>query len=171
MPTFQEIAKLASYKSKNSVYKLVQKLKKEGAISQDKSGRLIPEKLFGEIRLLGLVEAGFPTPAEEELVDTITLDEWLIDNREATYMLKVKGDSMRDAGIVPGDLVLVERTDKYRVGNIVIADVDGKWTMKYLRKENGGRFYLEAANPDYKDIYPKESLSIAAVVKGVVRKY
>jgi len=171
MPTFAEIAKIVGYKSKNSVYKLVQKLKHEGLISQDKTGRLVPDRLFGDLKLLGLVEAGFPTPAEEELVDTITLDEWLIDNREATYLLKVKGDSMFEAGIMPGDMVIVERTDKYKVGDIVIADVDGKWTMKYLRKENGGRFYLEAANPDYKDIYPKESLSVAAVVRGVVRKY
>jgi SOS regulatory protein LexA len=171
MPTYAELAKLVGYRSKNSVYKLVQKLKKEGFIGQDVSGKILPENLFGEIKLLGLVEAGFPTPAEEELADTITLDEWLVPNKEASYMLKVKGESMRDAGIMPGDLVLVERTDKYKVGDIVIAEIDNKWTMKYLRKEKGGRFYLEAANSDYKDIYPEESLKVAAVVRGVVRKY
>lgn len=171
MPTYAELGKMLGYRSKNAVYKLVQKLKKDGLVSQDKNGRLLPNNIFGELKLLGLVEAGFPTPAEEELADTITLDEWLIENREATYMLKVKGESMKDAGIMPGDMVLVERTDKYKVGDIVVAEVDGKWTMKYLRKESGGRYYLEAANEEYKDIYPKESLQIAAVVKGVVRKY
>lgn len=171
MPTYAELGRLLGFSSKNAVYKIVQKLKREKVLSQDSSGRLIPEKLFGEIRLLGLVEAGFPSPAEEELADTITLDEWLIENKEATYMLKVKGESMRDAGVMPGDLVVVERTLKYKVGDIVIAEVDGKWTMKYLRREKNGRFYLEAANPDYKDIHPSESLKVAAVVKGVVRKY
>jgi repressor LexA len=171
MPTYSELGRLLGFSSKNAVYKIVQKLKEQKVLSQDSSGRLIPEKLFGELRVLGLVEAGFPSPAEEELADTITLDEWLIENKEATYMLKVKGESMRDAGVMPGDLVVVERTLKYKVGDIVIAEVDGKWTMKYLRREKNGRFYLEAANPDYEDIHPSESLKVAAVVKGVVRKY
>jgi SOS regulatory protein LexA len=171
MPSYSEMAVLFGFNSKNSVYKLVKKMKREGIIEQDGKGKLIPSKLFGELKLLGLVEAGFPSPAEEELADTITLDEWMIENREATYMLKVKGDSMIDAGIVPGDLVVVERTDKYKTGDIVIAELDGKWTMKYLRKDKKGNHYLEAANKDYKDIHPTESLRVAAVVKGVVRKY
>ena len=86
--------------------------------------------------------AGFPTPAEEELVDTITIDEFLINNKEATYMLKVSGDSMIDAGIQPGDMVLVERNRNAKEGDIVIAEVDNEWTMKYLEKakwKNGFR--------------------------------
>ena len=83
--------------------------------------------------LLGIVEAGFPS-AEEELIDTMSLDEYLIENKEASYILRVKGDSMIDAGIREGDLVIVERTNAPRVGDIVIAEVDGEWTMKYLRK-------------------------------------
>ena len=171
MPSFSELGRLLGLRSKNAVYKLVQELKKQGLVGQDKTGRLIPQNLFGEIKILGLVEAGFPSPAEEELADTITIDEWLIDNKEASYMLKVKGDSMRDAGIMPGDLVLAERTSKYKPGDIVIAELDSKWTMKYLRKDKRGKFYLEPANPDYVNIYPRESLRVGAVVKGVVRKY
>ena len=90
--------------------------------------------LNGEVPLLGIVEAGFPSPAEEELIDTMSLDEYLIENKEASYILRVKGDSMIDAGIREGDLVIVERTNAPRVGDIVIAEVDGEWTMKYLRK-------------------------------------
>jgi repressor LexA len=125
---------------------------------------------MGEIRLLGLVEAGFPAAAEESELDTMSIDEYLIKNRDATYMLKVKGDSMKDAGIVEGDMVIVERTQSPKVGQIVIADVDGEWTMKYLRKK-GGEFYLEAANDKYPDIHAEGELQIAAVVRGVVRKY
>jgi repressor LexA len=100
----------------------------------------------------------------------MSLDQYLIENREATYLLKVKGDSMLDAGIQPGDLVIVERTNTPRVGDIVIAEVDGEWTMKYLRKQ-GNRLYLAPANKKYRPIFPKEALKVVAVVTAVVRKY
>jgi repressor LexA len=77
---------------------------------------------------------------------------------------------MIEAGICEGDLVIAERTQNAREGDIVIAEVDGGWTMKYLRKKNG-KPYLEPANKNFKNIYPTEELRIAAVVKGVVRKY
>ena len=128
------------------------------------------KNLYGETPVLGLVEAGFPSPAEEELVDTMNLDDYLVENKEATYILKVKGDSMIDAGICEGDMVIVERKEVPKVGEIVIAEVDGEWTMKYLRKR-GGRFYLEPANKNYRPIMPKDDLKIAAVVRAVVRKY
>lgn len=122
------------------------------------------------VSLLGLVEAGFPTPAEESNLDHITLDEWLIGDRSASFMLKVKGDSMKDAGILQGDYVITERCNSAKVGEIVIAEVDGQWTMKYLRHDRQG-YYLEPANRAYKPIRPNEELSINAVVKAVVRKY
>ena len=100
----------------------------------------------------------------------MTLDEFMIENKAATYILTVSGDSMKDAGIVEGDMVLAERTQKYRPGDIVVAEVDNEWTMKYLRKK-GSTFYLEAANDEYPDIYPDEELKIAAVVRGILRKY
>ena len=79
-----------------------------------------------------------------------------------------------DAGIcrraVGVEFRIVERTDNAQVGDIVIAEVDGEWTMKYLRKR-GKRFYLEAANPKYTPLLPQEELKIIAVVTGVVRKY
>ena len=80
-------------------------------------------------------------------------------------MLKVKGDSMKDAGILDGDMVIVERTSSPKVGQIVVAEVDGSYTMKYLKKDSSGRTYLEPANSDFKTIYPKQNLQISAVVK------
>ena len=85
-------------------------------------------------------------------------------------MLKVKGDSMIDAGIVEGDMVLVERRSEAKSGEIVIAEVDGGWTMKYFKK-TGSQVMLIAANKKYKPIIPKEDLVIAAVVIAVIRKY
>ena len=116
------------------------------------------------------IKAGFPSPAEEELADTMSLDEYLIKNKEATYMLKVSGESMKDAGIMPGDMVLVDRSLTPADGNIVIAEVDHQWTIKYLRKR-GKSVYLEPANSKFPIIHPKEELKIAAVVKAVIRKY
>lgn len=170
MPSFSEMLRLWNYKSKNSVYKLVNKLAEEGLVKRDKNGKLLPTGYFSEIAVLGTIEAGFPSPAEEELVDTISLDEYLIKNREATYMLKASGDSMKDAGIVAGDMVLVDRSKTPKDGDVVVAEVDSKWTMKYLRKR-GDKTYLEAANSKYKPIHPKSELKIAAVVIAIIRKY
>ena len=170
MPSLQELTNIIYAKSKTTAVRLVEKLHEENFITKDKMGRLIPGTLFHNIRVLGTVEAGFPSSAEEELIDTLSLDEYLIPNKESTYMLKVKGYSMKDAGIMEGDTVLVERTSSPKEGQIVIAEVDGGWTMKYYRKKNGVIF-LEPANKDFKPIYPTEELRIAAVVKAVIRKY
>jgi repressor LexA len=86
------------------------------------------------------------------------------------YLLRVKGVSMIDAGIHEGDLLLVERTDVANVGNIVVANVDSEWTVKYLREKKGKK-YLEAANEDYPDIFPETSLKIGGVVRSVIRTY
>ena len=100
----------------------------------------------------------------------MSFDELLAPNKESTYILKVKGDSMIEAGIHAGDMVIVERRQSYKVGQIVIAAIDGEYTMKYLRKK-GDSHYLEPANKNYQNIYPSESFRIEAVVTGVVRKY
>ena len=170
MPSYGELMKLVGFRSKNPVRKLVAKLIDAGMIAKDSAGKLIPKKLDAAVRLLGIVEAGWPSPAEEELLDTMSLDDYLIPNKEATYILKVSGDSMIEAGIMPGDQVLVERGAEPKEGDIVIAEVDGSWTMKYFRTKLG-RVYLEPANRHYKPIYPTYDLKIAAIVKGVIRKY
>jgi len=170
MPTYAEIARICGYRSTNAAYKLADRLIAEGALARDADGHLIPRRLFGGARRLGVVEAGFPNPAEEDLSDEMSLDDYLVENKQATYLLQVKGDSMRDAGIREGDLVIAERGREPRAGDIVIAEIDGGWTMKYYRR-TGARAWLEAANPAFKPIYPREELKVAAVVRGVVRKY
>lgn len=170
MPTFREMARLWGYRSTNAAAKLVAKLADAGALVRDSAGRLALADPFSSVRLLGTVQAGWPSPAEEELADTMSLDEWLVRNREATFMLKVQGLSMVDAGIMPGDMVLVERGAHAPEGSIVVAEVDGAWTVKYLRRRHG-RLVLEPANPDYRTIVPQGELNIAAVVRAVIRKY
>jgi repressor LexA len=178
MPVYTEIMKLVGFKSKNAVSKLIHKLIDEGVLDKDSSGHLIPNKLIGEIPLLGLVEAGFPTVAEESLLDTMNIDDYLIKDKDSSYLLRVKGDSMIEAGIQDGDMVIAEKlctedsgqTREVRDGDIVIALVDGGWTMKYYRNRLG-KVYLDPANKDFKPIYPENELDVVAIVKGVIRKY
>ncbi len=170
MPSFSEIGEMTGLRSKNAVFKLVGRLEEMNVLGRDKKGRLVPGSIASPVRVLGTVEAGFPSPAEEELVDTLSLDELLIQNREATFLLKVSGDSMSGAGILPGDMVLVDKGQTPKSGDIVIAEVDGQWTMKYLRKR-GDSVTLLPANPKYKPITPKSELRIGGVVTAVVRKY
>lgn len=169
MPTYSEMTKLFGFKSKNAVFRIVEKLMEAGLVAKDHLGRLIPSETFGEIPKLGLVKAGFPSEVEE-LQDTINLDDFLIGNKGLTYMLEVDGDSMTDAHIEKGDMVLVEKTNQARDGEIVIAEVDGEFTMKYFR-QSGIKTWLEPANKNFKPIYPTQSLNIIAKLKAVIRKY
>lgn len=170
MPSYAEASKLLGFKSKSGTFAFLQKLIDLDFLQKSDSGTLVYGRKFGEIKLLGLVEAGFPTMTEENLLDSVTLEDYLVDDREATFMLKVRGDSMYDAGIRDGDMVLVERTDSPKIGQIVIAEIDGEWTMKYLKKDKNG-LYLEPANKTFKPIYPKQELQIRAVVTAIIRKY
>ncbi len=170
MPSYAEMMKLFGYRSKAAVFYAVRKLIEQGAITRDREGRLAPAKLYGNIGLLGYVEAGFPSPAEADTLDTLSLDEFLIRDEEKTFLLKVKGDSMIDAGIFEGDFVIAERTERAEPGDIVIAELDGEFTMKYYRRK-GRQAYLEPANKRYPLLFPERELKVAAIVKGVVRKY
>jgi len=171
LPSLKETADLLGYSSRNSAVYLVNKLIKQDFLRKGLKGKLLTTDLFHQkIKLLGSVAAGFPTPEEEELKQSLSLDEFLIAKPQATFMLEVKGDSMTGAGIMPKDFVLVEKGKTAHPGDIVIAQVDGEWTMKYYRK-NGEKIFLEAANPKYENIYPQEELTISGIVVSVCRKY
>ena len=174
MPTYSEMMVLFGFKSKNAVFKVVEKLIDAGLVAKDHLGRLIPAKSFTEdiasVPMLGFVTAGLPATVEEELADMVNLDDLLIEKKAQTYMLEVDGDSMIDAHIEKGDMVIVERANQAKDGQIVIAEVDGEFTMKYFR-DKGGKRWLEPANKNYKPIYPERSLNINAVLKAVIRKY
>ena len=170
-PSFSEMAQLFGYASKNAVYGPVRQLVARGYLRRTPHGRLtFTSKITARIPALGSVQAGFPSPAEEELLDTISLDEFLVRRPDATYILTVSGDSMLDAGIQPGDMVLVEKGGTPRQNNIVIAQVDGEWTMKYYGKDREG-IYLDPANARYSRIRPVRTLQIGGIVKAVIRKY
>lgn len=171
VPTYAEMMALFGYRTKSAVAFLLRRLRDLGYVRPAGPGRWrLTDRLTGRLRLLGAVQAGFPSPAEEELVDTLSLDEYLIQRPETTFMLTVQGDSMSGAGILPGDLVLVEKGTAPRNRDIVIAQVDDEWTLKYYVLDAAG-VRLDPANPKYRFIRPRRSLVIGGVVRGVVRRY
>jgi SOS regulatory protein LexA len=170
MPSYSEMMSMFGFKSKNAVFRLVEKMIEAGLVTKDKLGRLLPNASFTETPMLGLVKAGFPAASEQIFETTINLDDYLIEKKGSTYILEVDGDSMIDAHIADGDMVIAERSNKAKDGDIVIADVDGEFTMKYF-KQLGTKVWLEPANKNFKPIYPENELKIQAIVKGVIRKY
>ena len=118
------------------------------------------------------VQAGFPSPAEHYIEKALDLNEYLASHPEATYYVRVAGDSMIDAGIRPGDVLCVDRSIDFFDGAIVIASVDGEFTVKYLRKK-GGQIYLQPANRKFKPIFfgTEQDVRCWGVVTGLVRKF
>lgn len=170
LPSYSEMLALFDVRSKQAVARIVDKMIDADIVEKDAAGRLVPGARFKGIRLLGDVAAGFPSPAEEELADVVTLEEYLVENKSATFLLRVSGRSMIGAGINPGDFVLVDRSKEAHVNDIVIAQVDGEYTMKYFQRR-GKKVILMPANPDFSPIEADETLSLEGVVVGVVRKY
>lgn len=169
MPSITEIMRITGLRSRSAAFYVVNKLVQEGVVKKDSSGKLIPTSMLHTLPLLGRICAGFAAPSEEEIADTITVGDYLIRHKDSSYLLQVEGDSMVDAGIHEGDMVIFERTQEYKPGDIVIALTRDGYTLKYLRKK-GAQYYLEPANHLYPVIYPTEG-EIIGVVTSTFRKY
>lgn len=169
MPSISEIMKACGFSSRSSAFYVVNKMESEGVIEKDSAGKIIPTAKMHELKVLGNIRAGFASPAEDELADTITVGEYLIRHKESSYLLEVEGNSMNDAGIQSGDMVIFERGRAANTGDIVVALTEDGYTLKYLRKKNG-KAYLEAANSEFPNIYPKEG-EVIGVVTASFRTY
>ena len=118
------------------------------------------------------VQAGFPSPADDYLEDQLDLNKHLIHHQEATFFVRAQGESMLNAGIHPGDILVVDKSLTAKSGKIVIAVVDGEFTVKRLYKYKG-KITLKAENPDFDDIVINENneLIIWGVVTSVIHQY
>lgn len=118
------------------------------------------------------ISAGFPSPATDYAEDGLDLNEYLVRNKPATFMFTVKGDSMIGASIEEGDKVVVDRALRPKHNDIVVAVVDGEYTIKRLFKQMG-RVELHPENPAYPpiDFHDGSELVVWGVVVGVVRRY
>ena len=117
------------------------------------------------------VSAGFPSPATDYLENKLDLNEYLVKHPAATYIVKANGSSMVDAGILSGDLLIVDRSVTPRNESIVIASIFGDLTVKKIRKKNKSLFLI-SANSDYPSIEVKEEMEcfIWGVVTYVIHK-
>lgn len=170
LPSYAEMIPLLGVRSKSVVHFWINKLIAAGILDKSEKGRLAMRNRCFAVPMVGSVQAGFPSPEEEALCDIMSMDEYLITKPEASFLLQVSGDSMTGEGIREGDLVMVEKGREPKNGDVVIAEVDGEWTMKYFRKR-GRQVLLEAANPKYPPITPKNEFRLGGVVTAVIRKY
>jgi len=171
-PTIREIGEQFGFSSTGTVRDYLNVLVRKGfiRISAHKSRaiELVKTNLFS-IPILGRVHAGLPSLAVEEIEGYLDLDS-LVFSDDSTFALRIRGDSMVDAGILPDDLVLVRKQKTAQLGDIVVALIHDEATVKYLRKYNR-QFYLEPANSNYQSIPVNEDVTILGKVISVIRKF
>jgi repressor LexA len=177
-PTISEVAAALKLKSKNAVAKLLSALEEKGYIRKsgkargievlDPDGEAIGKGLYS-VPLVGRVTAGLPMLAEEQIEDWLSLPASLIRGRKDVFLLRVQGMSMKDAGILDKDLVLVKQQKIAEPNDIVVALLEDEATVKRLVKKHS-QFYLKAENKDYPNIYPEQDWSIQGKVIGVIRQ-
>ena len=126
---------------------------------------LVDSSAMRVIELRGSVRAGFPSPAEDLGHKRVDLTAKLVKHPQATFLLRASGDSMRDAGIFDGDILVVDKAIRPAHGHIVVAVVDGEFVCKILWMR-AGRVKLKAANLCFADIVPRDSQTIE--IWGVV---
>jgi len=179
-PTRAEIAERMGFKSVNAAEQHLRALEKKGAIEiaegASRGIRLCDAKPSGrngrlmELPVVGRVAAGSPMLAEEHLQGSYQIEPNLFTPR-ADYLLKVRGLSMRDAGILEGDLLAVHKTQDVRTGQIVVARLGDEVTVKRLRRR-GQAVQLLAENPDFEPIEVdprRDNLTIEGLAVGVIR--
>ena len=169
LPSYSEMLKLFNVASKKTIHSYIQNMIDEGFIKKV-NRKLAPTRMFFALPVLGMIQAGYPIIAQQDK-SYLTLDEYLIENPDASFLLKVHGDSMINAGIFEGDLVVVEQRKQVKFGDIVLAEIDKEWTLKVYKQDVKKKTaFLEAANPKYPPFYPRQELKIHGVIKAVVRK-
>lgn len=177
-PTYQQLCNVLGISSKNAIKKHIDALVVKGFLSKDSTPRGIsivdpeykPQLESGpSIPLIGHIAAGFPVLADQNVERYIPVPRHLIRSEGRYYALRVRGDSMMNAGILNDDLVIVQATTEARHRDIVVALIGDEVTVKRLYAE-GRRIYLKAENPDYEDIFPQNTWSIQGKVVGLVRE-
>jgi repressor LexA len=170
LPPFTGIAKLVGLRSTATIALMVGRLKAAGYLSSSPERRLQPGRRFFERINVDHVPAGSPQTANDGLSSVCYLDQLLVRIPSRTVVLTVDGDSMEEAGMHSGDLVVVQKGAPTKPGDVVVAIVDRECTVKFLAKDKDG-FYLKPGNRAYKNIRPKEELELFGKVVGLVRQY
>lgn len=172
MPSYSEMASALGFKAKNAAFKLTLRLVASGHLEKSIGGRLVPGPGFFTVDVSDdEVRAGFGCEGNATgLLQAQALDQLLIARPSKTVFLKVRGDSMREAGILSGDVAVVEAGTQAAHGDVVVAEIDGSHTIKEYRIDQG-RPHLTAHGQGRRNIRAKETLNIIGVVRGIVRSY
>lgn len=178
-PTLKELADALGASSRNTAVKHLSALVKKGYIAWEKntargirlleSRGLLDREDEVSLPLVGAVPAGSPLLAEENVERFVTVPRYLIRSGGPFFLLRVRGESMRNAGVLNNDLVIVRSQYSADTGDIVVALIDGEATVKRLARQ-GGRQYLKAENPEYNDIFPETEWSVQGKVVALVRE-
>lgn len=179
-PTIKEMREFFGVSSDNSILKHLKALEEKGYIKKDDTPRgikllnSVKERLNNEdfkLPLLGMVPAGGPILTEEYIESWVNVGEDVVYKYKDSYLLRVTGDSMIEAGIYEGDILVVCGALEPREGDIVVALVDNQNTVKRYMRDSNGRVYLKPENPNYDNIYPEGELCTQGVVTGLIRHY
>lgn len=172
MPSYSQIAKALGFKAKNAAFKLTQRLIASGHLTKSVGGRLAPGPAFFTLELSDdEVRAGFGADGNATgLVQAQALDQLLMARPSKTVLVKVRGDSMLNAGILSGDVAVVETSSQALTGDIVVAEIDGSQTIKEFRNDRG-QPRLVSHGMESKAATPEKTLHIIGVVRGIVRSY
>lgn len=171
IPSYSSLCTILGIASKSWVKAVLERLAKAGFVERTPEGVWVPTRQFFARPLAeSAVQAGMPQSVAASSGDYYLIDEMLITTPSLTTMIPVKGDSMINAGIHEGDIAIVEKRHLAKEGDIVVAIVDGEFTLKTLSREKG-KYVLLPANPAYPIIRPLGTLEIFGVMVGLVRKY
>lgn len=169
-PSMAKLTEVLGMASTGGVFKALNRLVDAGYLERV-DGRMAPTPKFFARPVMGTARAGLPQPqSQEDGFEVLSIDDYLVDHPERTSLCRVRGDSMKDAGLLEGDIVVVESNTLPRPGNVVVAVVDGQVTIKTLAQGAGGTWVLEPANPIYGPIVAEASLEVLGVVVGSFRK-
>lgn len=179
-PTIREMREYFGVTSDNSILKHLKALGEKGYITKDDTPRGI--KMLSSVKermesgslklpLLGMIPAGGPVLSEEYIENWLSVGEDVIYKAQDSYLLRVKGTSMIDAGMYEDDILVVCGSLEPKIGDIVVALVDNQNTVKRYMKDSDNRVYLKPENPQYDNIYPQGELCIQGVVTGLLRYY
>ena len=177
-PSYQDIADAFGIVSKNGVVRHLTALIRKGYIEKTdtsaRSIRIIDQKYQSSdnmmnVPLIGRVAAGFPILAEENIEDYVAVPRKIIKTEGRYFALRVQGDSMVNAGIFEGDLVVVQSTNSASNGDIVVALIGNETTVKRF-VVSGRERYLRPENSNYSDIRPAEEWSVQGKVIALIRE-
>lgn len=171
LPSYATMAEVLGLASKSAVHALIKRLVQAGYVSITPDRRVAPDdKFFERAMASSVVRAGVPGIADNDVLDGIAVDRYLIHHAASTLLVEVKGDSMIEAAILEGDIAVIDTSIAHKAGDIVIAEIAGEVTLKTLIKEQGV-WALQPENSAYQVIRPEGEWRVMGVLVGLMRKY